>query len=146
MRQVTVNAEDLSFGDKITVWQLNERGHRTWGQGGTLKTRYADTIGIETPDGRLQTFSLADHEIIREVPFDLAECIQYQEGVCHGNVDHFSPNGRGSAPLRCEFHRERRMRSYESSSERFAHSDVAPEGFNASWGGMNEFGERWDED
>lgn len=143
MRQVTIGAKVCVIGEQVTVWCRNERGHRTHGQGGKF-VRIASSelcVVIETPFQGEQFYALADHEIVREVPFDLDECIQYQEEVCRGNVEHFSPDGRGSAPLRCEFHIEQRAKSYENSIERYAHSDVAPDWFDPS-----AAGERWDED
>lgn len=69
-----------------------------------------------------------------------SECIQYQGEECYGDVEFFSPAGLGG-PLRCEYHRDLRMRSYMNSIERYANSDVAP-----AWFDEMNCGERWNED
>lgn len=70
------------------------------------------------------------------------ECIDdIGQGECRGEVEYFSPDGRGSAPPRCQYHIEQRMERYENSIERYAHSDVAP-----AWFDPTLAGERWDDD
>lgn len=59
---------------------------------------------------------------------------------CSGEVTMWTTDGLRWWP-RCEFHGERRLERYESSLERYAESDVAPDWFDPA-----DIGERWDDD
>lgn len=66
-----------------------------------------------------------------------------QSEDCAGPVEYRGapPDGMKSY-RRCEFHNDRRWEQYENSElERYAHSDVAPPGFDPSYAG-----ERWEDD
>lgn len=69
------------------------------------------------------------------------DCLQYDPDTCKGEVEYFSPDGRGNAFPRCQYHIEKRMESYENSMEKYAHSDVPPDWFDPM-----DAGERWDDD
>lgn len=75
-------------------------------------------------------------------------CLEHGDD-CRGKVEYRYPlSGTGRSFVRCDFHWEKRLDLQEETTRKYGSpdSDVAPAGFNASWGGMNEYGERWDDD
>jgi hypothetical protein len=122
------------IGSHVTVWKI-EDGNKTWGQGGIVQTFVEPTLVILDPIDNLHTYDLTEgYEVEREVEIPITECIQYEEGVCRGKAQHFSPTGL-SGPIRCDYHIEKRIESYENSMERYADSDVAPDWFDSSYAG-----------
>ena len=77
----------------------------------------------------------------------ILECMQKGDD-CKGAVEYRMPlSGSGKSFPRCDFHWEKRLEVQDEINEKYApDSDVPPVGFNASWGGVNEYGERWDDD
>ena len=75
-------------------------------------------------------------------PDIILECMDNRgEGTCRGVVEQCTLDGIKYWP-RCDVHFELRLKRYEESeTERYAHSDVAPPGFDPA-----DAGERWDDD
>ncbi len=86
-------------------------------------------------------------EILTDRYGDPVECLDdHGEGTCCGPVGFHAVPG-GTAIARCDGHFAARLDRYEASDlERYADSDVPPAWFHASYGGVNEYGERWDDD
>lgn len=70
------------------------------------------------------------------------ECLDDRgDKQCVGEVQYHTLDGIKSWP-RCDYHFDLRLKRYEESeTERYAHSDVAPPGFDPSYAG-----ERWDDE
>ena len=75
------------------------------------------------------------------------DCLNYGDD-CEGNVEYRMPlSGTGRSFPRCDHHWELRLKEQDEINEKYApNSDVPPSWFEPSYGGMNEYGERWDED
>lgn len=79
------------------------------------------------------------------------DCLDYrpdEPSRCRGPVEYHSldPGFAKSFP-RCEKHWEARLNEQERIDRTYgARSDAPPSWFKGSWGGENEFGERWDDD
>lgn len=127
-------------GREVTVWDVDDFGHRSTGQGGTISAFDGTTVTLRTTHYGVIKYPLAKCEVEVQETIPLEECIQYQPGVCSGEVDYFSPRGFGG-PLRCQVHQVQRMASYmdPNNSERYAESDLPPSNFDPA-----DAGESWD--
>lgn len=90
----------------------------------------------EHPDNTLDVVKLAP-----------SACLEYHDGDngCRGAVEFHTVGSSLKAFPRCVAHFDQRLDRYENSIERYADSDVPPSWFKPSWGGVNEYGERWDD-
>ncbi len=138
MKTIDITWDEVTPGDNITVWR-QPRGQS--GQGGTVHSIDAGAVSLIAGTGRFEVVMTRTetHHLTAEVPFDADECLQYDPQRCGGTVELFAP-GPGNAFPRCHVHREERARSYETSSERFADSDLPPAGFDPA-----DIGEHWSE-
>jgi hypothetical protein len=130
------------IGREVTAYSW-ENGYRRWGQGGIL--RALEPAVVLTWGNATHTFDRAKFEartmrFAAEEALAADECIEFGP-ACQGAVDYFSPDGQGSAPPRCAYHREQRVKLHENSLGRYAYSDVPPSWFNPTIAG-----ERWDDD
>jgi hypothetical protein len=136
MKQVRITWDEIAVGDDVTLWFKPRGAH---GQGGIVQTIAGTRIVLVSGTAQhVNEHGLDEvHHVDKEVPFDADECIEYQPGICGGDVDLFAP-GNGNAFPRCRVHRERRAKSYETSMERYADSDV-----EADWFDPANAGEHW---
>lgn len=76
------------------------------------------------------------------------ECMNDQDGECRGEITYrASLTGTGTAMVRCDYHQDKRLDLQDKINDRYGtDSDLAPAWFKPSWGGANEYGERWDSD
>jgi hypothetical protein len=138
MRERRIDAYELAVGMSITVhWP--PRGHS--GQGGVVTEIGPAGFTLQTPVETMGLHWSQVHHFTVEHPFELEECIEYDPDTCRGTVDYFSPDGRGSAPPRCEHHVDQRIKLQEDSLMRYAYSDVAPDWFDPA-----DAGEHWRDD
>lgn len=144
----TIMTAELQVGQDVTAWGMPDGNH---GQGGIV-TRITDGFfeSVSGTNGEFHhTFAFEDvHHLTVDEPLPANECLEFHTGNCQGPVEYCPTPPQGIRALpRCEFHNTQRWEQFESStSERYAHSDAAPPGFNRSWGGANEYGEYFEED
>lgn len=130
-----IDRDECLVGQWVTVWTDDH------GQGGNIIACDNSSIQVENKLGDTFTFGWGVVSRVEvEVKIPLEECIQYDPDVCEGEVDYFSPYGFGG-PLRCDYHVQKRIESYENSMERYADSSVPPDWFDESYAG-----ERWSDD
>lgn len=139
MKQVRIGWDEIAVGDDVTIY-FKPKGYS--GQGGIVQAVTATTIDLLSGTAQHRNHHTRDevHHVAKEVPFDAEECIEYDPDACGGDVELFAP-GNGNAFPRCRVHRERRAKSYETSMERYADSDVIPDWFDPA-----NIGEAWSED
>ena len=143
MKTVHIDLEDITVGMDVTAhWKPN--GYS--GQGGEVAVVWPGhkMLTLRSGTARIVNVVRADevHHWTVEVPFDADECLNFGPD-CSGPVDWWHSGGmNGRSWPRCTFHGERRLRSRETSLERYADSDVSP--FNER--DLAECGERWDDD
>jgi hypothetical protein len=77
----------------------------------------------------------------------MPECLENGDD-CQGDVEFRYPlSGTGQSFPRCDFHWQKRLFIQEEIDRKYSpNSDVAPSWFNDIGGGMNEYGERWDDE
>ena len=138
MKDVRITWNEITVGDSITAYRMPD-GYG--GQGGTVRAVTGTTVELVCGTSRVERTLERHlvHHVTKEVPFDADECLEYGDD-CSGPVEMFAP-GNGNAFPRCLHHRERRMRSYETSIERYADSDVEPDWFDPA-----NAGEHWGDD
>lgn len=138
MKQVRITWDMITVGDEITAYHM-PKGYS--GQGGTVQevtgTYVKLVCGTSQIERTLERHLV--HHVMQDVPFEAHECIEYPHG-CGGDVEMFAP-GSGNAFPRCRVHRDRRAKSYETSMERYADSDV-----EADWFDPANIGEHWGDD
>jgi hypothetical protein len=76
------------------------------------------------------------------------ECLEDHTGECSGKIEYRpSLTGTGLNIPRCDFHWQKRLDLEDEINEKYApNSDVPPSWFHDVGGGMNEYGERWDDE
>lgn len=139
MRYQTIERDDVVIGAEIDLWFLPD-GNGGWGG----KVLSFDDTTVTTAGGTSQIVRTARwdevHHLTIEVALDADECLQFGPD-CKGVVDYRTTGSSMRAWPRCEFHADKRQRSYETTSERYADSDCAPSGFDPA-----DIGERFFED
>lgn len=138
MKLRTITLAVVALGDDVTLWY---GGH---GQGGIVQSFDDDTITLLSGTARIVNVMPREGitSISVEEPYDETECLDYADHDCSGPVEDWWSGGmNGRTWPRCTFHGERRLESYETSMERYADSDVAPDWFDPAYAGG-----RWEDD
>lgn len=136
MKVIHISWDEIAVGADVTIHH-KPKGYS--GQGGIVRSVTPEAVHLVCGTAKIErTLLRADtHHVTQDVPFDADECLEYGADECAGPVELFAP-GNGNAFPRCRKHRERRAKSYETSMERYADSDVEPDWFDPA-----NAGEHW---